>query len=116
MHILQLANFSRDDFLANYWQKKPVVIRQGFPHFKDLISPDELAGLACEQEVESRLVYQTDGRWQAENGPFESYEHLGEQGWCLIVQAVDHWSPEVAELVKPFSFIPKWRLDDVMTS
>lgn len=116
MQILQLANFSRADFLANYWQQKPVVIRQAFPHFEDLISPDELAGLACEDEVESRLVYRANGQWQAENGPFESYEHLGEQGWCLIVQAVDHWSQQVAELVKPFSFIPKWRLDDVMIS
>ncbi len=116
MDILELSQFSPDDFLANYWQQKPVVIRQGFVHFQDLISPDELAGLACEPDVESRLVYQTEGLWQAESGPFESYEHLGEQGWCLIVQAVDHWSPQVAELVKPFSFIPKWRFDDVMIS
>ena len=116
MQTLQLANISRDDFLANYWQQKPIVIRQGFRDFEDLISPDELAGLACEEEVESRLVYRTNGQWQAESGPFESYEHLGEQGWCLIVQAVDHWSPEVAALVEPFSFIPKWRFDDVMIS
>lgn len=113
---LKLVDFSLEDFLAHYWQQKPVVIRQGFEHFSDLISPDALAGLACEEEVESRLVYKKDGAWQAEVGPFESYEHLGEEGWCLIVQAVNHWSPEVAALIAPFSFIPKWRLDDVMIS
>ncbi len=113
---LNLVDFSLEDFLAHYWQQKPVVIRQGFEHFSDLISPDALAGLACEEEVESRLVYKKDGAWQAEVGPFESYEHLGEEGWSLIVQAVNHWSPEVAALVAPFSFIPKWRLDDVMIS
>lgn len=113
---LKLVDFSLEDFLAHYWQQKPVVIRQGFEHFSDLISPDELAGLACEEEVESRLVYKKDGAWQAEVGPFASYEHLGEEGWSLIVQAVNHWSPEVAALVAPFSFIPKWRLDDVMIS
>ena len=113
---LHLADFSLDDFMAHYWQQKPVVIRQGFQHFSDLISPEELAGLACEEEVESRLVYKEAGQWQAKVGPFESYGHLGKEGWTLIVQAVNHWSLEVAELVKPFSFIPKWRLDDVMVS
>ncbi len=113
---LTLDDFSLDYFLQHYWQQKPVVIRQGFPHFVDLISPDELAGLACEENIESRLVYKKNDQWQAEVGPFDSYEHLGEQDWTLIVQAVNHWSPEVARLVAPFSFIPKWRLDDVMIS
>ena len=113
---LHLSDFSLEHFMAHYWQQKPVVIRQGFKGFVDLISPEDLAGLACEAEVESRLVYKQDGQWQAEFGPFESYEKLGDSGWSLIVQAVNHWSPEVATLVQPFSFIPKWRLDDVMIS
>lgn len=113
---LSLADFTLEHFMQHYWQQKPVVIRQGFQQFKDLISPEELAGLACEEEVDSRLVYKKSGKWQAETGPFESYDHLGKTGWSLIVQAVNHWSPEVAELVKPFDFIPKWRLDDVMIS
>jgi 50S ribosomal protein L16 3-hydroxylase len=62
------------------------------------------------------MVYKKDGQWQAEFGPFESFERFGDSGWTLVVQAVNHWSPEVAELVKPFAFIPKWRLDDVMIS
>jgi 50S ribosomal protein L16 3-hydroxylase len=116
MLTLHLTDFSIEHFLAHYWQQEPVVIRQGFPQFSDLISPDQLAGLACEEQVESRLVYKTDGQWQAALGPFDSYEHLGERDWTLVVQAVNHWSPEVAELVKPFAFLPKWRLDDVMIS
>lgn len=116
MLTLTLSDFTLEHFMQHYWQQKPVVIRQGFPGFQDLISPEELAGLACEEEVDSRLVYKKGGKWQAETGPFESYDHLGKTGWALIVQAVNHWSPEVAELVKPFDFIPKWRLDDVMIS
>jgi 50S ribosomal protein L16 3-hydroxylase len=116
MFILTLAEFTLDDFMQHYWQQKPVVIRQGFKKFVDPISPEDLAGLACEEQVDSRLVYKKRGKWQAENGPFESYAHLGKTGWSLIVQAVNHWSPEVAALVKPFDFIPKWRLDDVMIS
>ena len=116
MLTLNLTDFSLEHFMEHYWQQKPVVIRQGFEHFEDLISPNDLAGLACEEEVESRLVYQKDGQWQAETGPFESYKRFGKKGWTLVVQAVNHWSPEVAELVKPFAFVPKWRLDDVMIS
>ena len=116
MLTLHLADFSLEHFMEHYWQQKPVVIRQGFANFKDLISPNDLAGLACEAEVESRMVYKKDGEWQAELGPFESYKRFGKTGWTLVVQAVNHWSPEVAELVKPFAFIPKWRLDDVMIS
>ncbi|MFZ3221047.1 MAG: cupin domain-containing protein [Rhodoferax sp.] len=114
MPSLTLADFSLDHFMAHYWQQKPVVIRQGFKAFEDLITPEELAGLACEDAVDSRLVYRKDDQWQAETGPFTSYDHLGTTGWSLIVQAVNHWSPEVATLVEPFAFIPKWRLDDVM--
>jgi 50S ribosomal protein L16 3-hydroxylase len=116
MLTLHLADFSLEHFMAYYWQQRPVVIRQGFAHFEDLISPNDLAGLAMEEAVESRLVYKKDEQWQAENGPFESYKRFGKTGWTLIVQAVNHYSPEVAELVKPFAFIPKWRLDDVMIS
>lgn len=116
MLTLQLNEFSLEDFLANYWQQKPVLIRQGFPGWQDLISPDELAGLACEPQIESRLICQKAGQWQAQNGPFEQYAHLGERDWTLVVQAVDHWSPEVAALVQAFAFIPQWRFDDVMIS
>ncbi|MEC5161925.1 MULTISPECIES: cupin domain-containing protein [unclassified Janthinobacterium] len=116
MFTLHLDDFSLEHFLQHYWQQKPVVIRQGFQHFVDPISPDELAGLACEEEIESRLVYRKDGEWQAELGPFESYERLGERDWSLLVQAANHWSPQVAALVAPFSFLPKWRMDDVMAS
>ncbi|MFZ4529444.1 MAG: JmjC domain-containing protein [Undibacterium curvum] len=116
MLTLQLSEFSLDRFLAEYWQQKPVLIRQGFPAFRDLISPDELAGLACEPQIDSRLISRRNGEWQAERGPFQDYSHLGERDWTLVVQAVDHWSPDVAELVQAFAFIPKWRLDDVMIS
>lgn len=116
MHTLHLPDFTPEHFLAHYWQRQPLLIRQGLRQFEDPISPDELAGLACEEQVESRLVYRRDGRWQAETGPFDSYEHLGERAWCLIVQAANHWSPEVQALVAPFAFLPKWRLDDVMIS
>ncbi len=104
-------------FLATYWQKRPVILRGAYAPFVDPITPDELAGLAMEEEVDSRLVAHQNGKtWQVGHGPFDSYDHLGEQDWSLLVQAVDQWHPQVAELMTPFRVLPNWRLDDLMIS
>jgi 50S ribosomal protein L16 3-hydroxylase len=116
MYTLNLNQMTQQEFLDTYWQKKPVVIRQGFKDFVDPIAADELAGLAMEEQIESRLVHKKEGKWQAAFGPFESYEHLGNQDWSLVVQALDNFSEEAAEMIEPFRFIPHWRLDDLMAS
>lgn len=109
-------NLNWPEFLANYWQKKPVVLKRAFPDFVDPITPDELAGLAMEPEVDSRLVGHKNGQWQASNGPFEHFDDLGETDWSLLAQAVNHWHAPSAELVRPFRVLPDWRLDDLMIS
>ncbi|WP_057831641.1 ribosomal protein uL16 3-hydroxylase [Colwellia sp. TT2012] len=116
MYTLNLKQMSQQEFLDQYWQKKPVVIRQGFKDFVDPITADELAGLAMEEQIESRLVHKKDGQWQAAFGPFESYEHLGKENWSLVVQALDNFSEEAAEMLEAFRFLPHWRLDDLMAS
>lgn len=105
-----------DDFLANYWQKKPVILRNAFADFVNPITPDELAGLAMESEIESRIVSNKDGIWNAQYGPFSEYDHLGETNWSLLVQAVDHWHEDAARLVDPFRVLPHWQFEDLMIS
>jgi len=109
-------NFEINQFLDTYWQKKPALLKQGFIDFQDPIAIDELAGLAMEEDLESRLVYQQDQQWQAECGPFKTFERLEEDGATLLVQAVDHWHPDAQQLVRPFRFLPNWRIDDLMIS
>lgn len=109
-------NINWPEFLEKYWQKQPVVLKNAFPDFVDPITLDELAGLAMEPEVDSRLVSLTNGKWQASNGPFEHFDGLGETGWSLLAQAVNHWHMPAAELVRPFRVLPDWRLDDLMIS
>ena len=118
---LQLLNgLTAGQFLAEYWQKKPLLIRQALPDFEPPLEADELAGLACEPQIESRIISGagTDKHWQLRHGPFseQTFDELGERDWTLLVQAVDHYLPEVAQLKKHFRFIPDWRLDDVMVS
>ncbi len=114
---MKLNHLNITDFLENYWQKAPLVIRAAFDE-ADWITPDELAGLACEAEVESRLMLQEKSRWKVEHGPFpeDRFAHLPESHWTLLVQAVDQWVPEVADILDYFRFLPSWRVDDVMVS
>lgn len=109
-------NIDWDNFISQYWQKKPIILRQAFPNFVDPITPDELAGLAIENEIESRIVTNKGGKWDAKYGPFETYDHLGETNWTLLVQAVDHWHEEAAKLVEPFRVLPHWQFEDLMIS
>lgn len=116
--MFPLGNLSVETFLRDYWQKKPLLIKQGWPGFNSPISPEELAGLALEPMVESRLLHHADKQWQLAHGPFtdDDFTQLPESNWTLLVQAVDHWYPEAAELLQAFRFIPDWRRDDLMVS
>ncbi|MDP3815305.1 cupin domain-containing protein [Pseudomonas sp.] len=114
-----LGGLTAREFLRDYWQKKPLLVRQAIPGFESPISPDELAGLALEEEIESRLVIEQGERpWELRRGPFaeDAFAALPERDWTLLVQAVDQFVPEVAELLEQFKFLPKWRIDDVMIS
>ena len=114
-----LGGITAREFLRDYWQKKPLLIRQAIPDFESPIDADELAGLALEEEVESRLVIEHGERpWELRRGPFaeDAFSTLPEREWTLLVQAVDQFVPEVAELLEHFRFLPSWRIDDVMIS
>ncbi|MDO9617889.1 MAG: cupin domain-containing protein [Pseudomonas sp.] len=114
-----LGGLTAREFMRDYWQKKPLLVRQAIPGFESPISPDELAGLALEEEIESRLVIEHGERpWELRRGPFaeDAFAELPERDWTLLVQAVDQFVPEVAELLEAFKFLPKWRIDDVMVS
>lgn len=115
-----LGGRSPAEFLDRYWQKKPLLIRDALPDFRSPLAPEELAGLACEEGVVSRLVLEEGGAypWQLKHGPFDEDDFLGlpETRWSLLVQEVDRLIPEVGALLEQFRFLPRWRIDDVMVS
>jgi 50S ribosomal protein L16 3-hydroxylase len=116
-----LGGLSLRRFLAEYWQKRPLLIRGALPNFSDPLSPEELAGLACEPEVTARLVLERDGEthWALRHGPFTNQDFLSlpETHWTLLVQDVEKHLPErCADLLESFRFIPDWRIADLMIS
>lgn len=111
-------SFSLDQFLTQYWQKQPTIIKGGFTDFQDPITPEELAGLTMEEEIDSRFVSNLNGEWTAEHGPFNDakFDGLNDSHWSFIVQAANHWHSGVAQLVEPFKALPNWLFDDLMIS
>ena len=118
--VYPLGVHSAESFLDQYWQRKPLLIRNAIPQFKSILSPDELAGLAMDAALESRLVLEQGAAspWEVRHGPFDAsqFASLPARDWTLLVQAVDQFVPEVAKLRDSFSFLPSWRVDDVMIS
>jgi len=117
-----LGEISVDDFLNQYWQKKPLLIRNAFTDIQPPLSADELAGLACEEYVNARLVLEKGDKntkpWRIEFGPFKEsrFNDLPESHWSLLVSDVEKHLPETKALLKLFRFIPDWRVDDLMIS
>lgn len=118
-----ISNLTPAQFLAEYWQKKPLLIRQALPEFKGLLSPNDLAGLACGDDVQARIIQQqkdqkNKDKWSVKSSPFDEavFAKLPAKNWTLLVQSVNHYLPEAADLLAQFNFIPHARLDDLMVS
>ncbi|MGD8582445.1 MAG: cupin domain-containing protein [Gammaproteobacteria bacterium] len=107
-------------FLQEYWQKKPLLIRNAFPGINSPLTPDELAGLACEEDANSRIVFEQheQGHWHVLHGPLheDDFNDLPERNWTLLVTDVEKHVPAARQLIDHFRFIPDWRIDDLMIS
>ncbi|QLG87992.1 cupin domain-containing protein [Chitinibacter bivalviorum] len=116
--VALLGNLTPEQFLADYWQKKPLLIRQAWTHFPELIDFARLSEFAQRDDVESRLIEFQHGRWKLENGPFSQHRlnRLPETDWTILVQNVNHLVPHIADFLYQFNFLPYTRLDDVMIS
>ncbi len=111
-----LGDITPAQFLRDYWQKKPLLIRQAIPGFKPLLPLDKLAELATLNYVESRLVTAGDGQWDMQHGPLESLPPRAQKEWTLLVQGVNLQDERADALLRQFRFIPDARLDDLMIS
>ena len=113
-----LGDISPAQFMSEYWQQKPLLIKLAIPNFKGLLDANELAGLACEDDVQSRIVQFKKSEWSVKHGPFDErdFSKLSKHDWTLLVQSVNHYLPEAADLLAQFNFIPNARLDDLMVS
>ncbi len=115
-----LGGITAEQFLAEYWQKKPLLVRNAIPEIANILEPNDVLELALDENVTARLIKQKDrdpNQWSVKSSPllkadFQKMPKL----WTLLVQAIDHYSFDLAAMWKKFSFIPQWRRDDIMVS
>lgn len=111
------TNFTAEQFLTDYWQKKPLLIKNGLPQLVGMFEPDDIIELAQDENATARLITNKDKQWSLKTSPFKSkdFKNLPEH-WTVLVQNMEQWSPELANLWHAFDFIPQWQRDDIMVS
>ncbi len=115
---ISLGGLTPQVFLRDYWQKKPLLIRNALPGFKGLLDYDDLVNFACQEDVQSRLIIQKKQNWVVKHSPLivEDFSALKRKKWTLLVHDINHLLPEARDLLLKFNFIPYARLDDLMVS
>ena len=112
-----------EQFLNDYWQKKPLLIKQGLPQLVGMFEPEDILGLAIDEDATARLLTQAatkevgESQWQLKKSPLTEadFDNLPEQ-WSVLVQNLEQWSPELGALWQALDFIPQWQRDDIMVS
>jgi 50S ribosomal protein L16 3-hydroxylase len=109
-------------FLEEFWQKKPRFLPGALSSGLPAMEPDELAWLATQPDVESRIVFMETGddatSYRVEYGPFTTgtLGKLPTEDWTLLVHDVDKHLPDFRAWLELAAFIPDWRIDDLMIS
>lgn len=111
-----LGGLSPEQFMRKHWQKKPLLVRQALPGITPPVDRKQLAELAADEDVESRLVTAFDGQWALRQGPVPKLPPFSKPGWTLLVQGLEQHSDAARELLDRFRFGPEARLDDLMIS
>lgn len=110
-----LGGLSPETFLARYWQRKPLLVRQAVSDLSSLPDRKALTALASRDDVESRLVAVVAGHWSMEPGPFARMPRQ-KRDWTLLVQGVNLYDAHADALLRRFDFVSAMRLDDLMIS
>lgn len=111
-----LGGLTPREFMSDYWQRRPLLIRQAIPGFRPHLSPADIRKLVKREEVESRMIWQDEEGWKMEKGPFAKLPSARQDGWTVLAQSVDLHDDGMAELMRQFRFISDARLDDLMIS
>jgi len=112
-----LGNISPNDFMQNYWQKKPLLIKSSIANYKPIISKNQLFLLAKQEDIKSRLIQQNTKtkKWHVKEAPILSIPKTSNP-WTLLVSNVNDFYEQINQFLQKFAFIPYARLDDVMIS
>jgi 50S ribosomal protein L16 3-hydroxylase len=108
---------TQEEFFKHYWRQKPYVFRgacaNSVSQLKECTQESVLLELAGRELVESRIVSLPD--YELSLGPFQ-LDTIPKNS-LLIIQGLDQYLDEINELLlSEFSFLPRWRIEDVMAT
>lgn len=117
-NLLDFPGIGRQRFLREYWQRKPLLVRQAFPGLQALLDRRALFELALREDVEARVVLRDAGQWEVRHAPLRRSDLPAPRvpRWTLLLQGMDLHHDGVARLMRRFRFLPDARLDDIMIS
>lgn len=111
-----LGGLTPQQFMRDYWQRKPLLVRQALPNFKHSLSIRDIRELVSREEVESRMIWHDEHGWHMKQGPFTRLPSQKRPNWTALAQSVDLHDDATAMLMHQFRFISDARLDDAMIS
>ena len=113
-----LGGLTATQFLSQFWQRKPLLVRNAIDGFRGPVQASELFALASRPEIESRIVRRERRAWKVSEGPFSRADlaRMPRSGWTILVQGLNLEMPAADALMRRFSFLPHARIDDVMVS
>jgi 50S ribosomal protein L16 3-hydroxylase len=114
--IQRLGSISVQQFMRQYWQRKPLLIRSALQGFVPPVDQKRLFELARDPRAESRLISLSRGHRSLQHGPFRRLPSIRRPRWTLLVQGVDLLDESARQLLSRFRFVPDARLDDLMVS
>ena len=119
---LPLSEDAREAFMREYWQKKPLLMRQAIPNFRPPLDGNEIAGLACEEDASARIFVREgddEQSWRKKIGPFEESDLTSlpeDKPWSLIVNDLDVQAQPFGDMLELFNCFPRWRISDIQAS
>jgi len=121
LNLFKNSQITQEQFLKEYWHKKPLLIRNGINNADLSVLPNktQLQQLSCREDIQSRIVFkQSETEYDVEYGPFieNDFEGIDQDCWNLLVSDIDKWLPKSRNILAYFNFIRNWIFDDIMVS
>lgn len=113
-----LGKLSVDKFINDYWNKKPLLIKNAVNDISKFADFEDFYEMGKDPEFESRIVYEKGGDypWQAKVGPFKNKDFKKNALWTLICHNLELLNSDFYKLKENVRFAPDWHFDDIMAT
>ncbi len=109
---------SINEFLNEYWEKKPYIFRNISFSKENSIKVEDLLMMAEDEYYETRAIFQNlKGDWDVQDGPFASKIFKEQKNkWTFIAHNTEHYFLDIKNIKKQLEVLPTWLFDDVMAT